>query len=109
MPYHPFGLTHTGYPAADAAAIGIDLDARPSLAEVMDVRENRMALVRAIVEGLTGAELERVCSRLPAPGFPEQTSTVGRCLRVVMKEEIEHRRYAVRDLAVLEADLEARG
>jgi hypothetical protein len=60
MPYHPFGLTHTGYPAADAAAIGIDLDARPSLAEVMDVRENRMALVRAIIGGLTDADLERV-------------------------------------------------
>ena len=107
MPYHPFGLTHTGYPAADAAAIGIDLDARPSLAEVLDVRGNRMELVRVILENLTDADLERVCPRSPAPGYPEETRTVGRCLRVVMKEECEHRRYAVRDLAVLEADLEA--
>jgi len=107
MPYHPFGLPHTSYPAADAAAIGIDLDARPSLAEVMDARENRMALVRAIVEGLTDADLGRVCARLPAPGYPEETRTVGRCLRVLMQEETEHRRYAVRDLTVLEADLEA--
>lgn len=106
MPYHPFGLTHSGYPAADAAAIGISHDACPSLAEVMDVRGNRMALVRAILEGLTDVDLERVCPRLPAPGYPEETRTVGRCLRVVMNEECEHRRYAVRDLAVLEAELE---
>jgi hypothetical protein len=107
MPYDPIGLTYTGYPAADAAAIGIDLDARPSLAVVLDVRENRTELVRAILEGLTDADLDRVCPRLPAPGYPEETRTVGRCLRVVMNEEIEHRRYAVRDLAALEADLEA--
>ena len=107
MPYHPMGLTHTGYPPADAAALGIDPDARPSLAEVMEVRDNRMALVRAIVEGLTDAGLERVCTLPPAPGYPDETRTVGRCLRVVMTEECEHRRYAVRDLAVLEADLDA--
>ena len=108
-PYHPFGLPQPGYPQADATALGIDIDARPSLAEVMEVRGNRMALVRDIVGGLTDASLERVCLRLPAPGFeghPEETWSVGRCLRVVMNEECEHRRYAVRDLTVLEADLD---
>jgi hypothetical protein len=104
MPYHPVGLPSTGYPPADAAALGIDLDARPSLAEVMEVRDNRMALVRGIVDGLTDDDLERVCPRLPAPGYLEEARSVGLCLGVVMKEECEHRRYAVRDLAVLEAD-----
>ena len=33
-PYHPLGLPQPGFPPADAAALGIDLDARPSLAEV---------------------------------------------------------------------------
>lgn len=106
-PYHPLGLTPPGYPPADAAALGIDLDARPSLAEVMEARGSRMALVRGIVDGLTDASLERECLRLPAPGFegyPEETLTVGRCLRVVMREECEHRRYAVRDLTALETD-----
>lgn len=55
-----------GYPPADAAAIGIDLDARPSLAEVMEVRTNRMELVRAIVERVTDTDLQRACPRLPA-------------------------------------------
>jgi hypothetical protein len=107
-PYHPLGLPQPGYPSADAAALGIDIDARPSLAEVIEVRGNRMALVRGIVDGLTDASLERVCPRLPASDYPEETLSVGHCLRVVMREECEHRRYAVRDLTALEADLDGR-
>jgi DinB superfamily/Pentapeptide repeats (8 copies) len=107
MPYHPLGLPHASYPPADAAALGIDLDAHPALAEVVEVRDTRVALVRGILDGLADADLERVCPRLPAPGYPEETRSVGRCLRVVMNEECEHRRYAVRDLAVLEADGDA--
>jgi hypothetical protein len=103
MPFHRLGVTHTSYPPADAAALGIDLDARPSFAEVMQARAGRLELVRGIVAGLTDTEMERMCSRAPAPGYPDESRSVGRCLRVVMKEECEHRRYAVRDLAVLEA------
>jgi hypothetical protein len=102
-PYHRVGVTHTSYPPADAAGLGIDPDAHPSFAEVMEVRDDRMALVRAIVDGLTDTELGRLCARTPAPGYPEESRSVGRCLRVVMREECEHHRYAVHDLAVLEA------
>ena len=103
QPYHPIGLPATGYPPADAAALGIDIDAHPSLAEVMKVRATRMTLVRGIVEGLTDAGLERACPRLPVPEFPEEKRSVGHSLRVIMREECEHRRYAVRDLAALES------
>ena len=103
MPYHRLGLAQTAYPPADAAALGIDLDARPSLAEVLQVRADRMALVRGLVDGLTDAELGRMCARAPAPGYPEESRAVGECLAVVMDEECEHYRFAVRDLAVLEA------
>lgn len=103
MPYHRLGLTHTSYPPADAAALGVDLGARPSFTDVLEVRTGRMAVVRGIVDGLTDTELERPCQRAPAPGYPEEARSVGRCLRVVMGEECEHRRYAVRDLAILEA------
>lgn len=101
MPFHPLGITQTAYAPTDAAALGIDLDARPSLAEVMKVRADRMALMRRIVDGLTDAELERICTRTPAPGYPEEARPVGECLGVVMQEECEHHRYAVRDLAAL--------
>jgi hypothetical protein len=103
MPYHRLGLTYAQYPAADAAALGIDPAARPAYEDVLPVRADRMAVVRRIVDGLTDADLERVCTRTPAPGYPEEPYTVGRCLRVVMHEECEHHRFAVRDLAVLEA------
>ena len=105
MRYHRLGLPAAGYPAADAAALGIDLDARPSLAEVKEVRADRMGLVRGIIDGLTDARLEQVCQQPPSPVHPGETRSVGRCLRVIMTEECEHRRYAVRDLAALEADL----
>jgi hypothetical protein len=101
-PYHRFGYPHSSYAPADAAALGVDLGARPSFDEVMEVRADRMAVVRRIVDGLTGDEIERLCTRAPAPGYPEEPRTVGKCLHVVMTEECAHRRYAERDLAVLE-------
>lgn len=36
-------------------------------------------------------------------GYPDEEHTVIDCISVVMDEEIEHYRFAVRDLAVLEA------
>jgi hypothetical protein len=106
-PYHPLGLPQPDFTPADAAALGVDLDAHPSLAQVLEARGTRVTMMRGILDGLTDDDLERVCPRLPAPGYPEEARSVGLCLRVVMKEECEHRRYAVRDLAALEADLGA--
>jgi hypothetical protein len=103
MPYHPLGIPQTAYAPADAAALGMDLDARPSFADVMKVRADRMTLVRGIVDGLTDSELARLCARSPAPGYPDEERAVGECLGVVMQEECEHHRFAVRDLAALEA------
>ncbi|MGH3385279.1 MAG: DinB family protein [Nocardioidaceae bacterium] len=103
LPYHRLGLTQTAYAPADAVALGIDVDAAPSFDEVMVVRADRMGLVRGIVDGLTDGDLGRECTRTPAPGYPEESRSVGGCLGVVMEEECEHYRFAVRDLAVLEA------
>jgi DinB family protein/pentapeptide repeat protein len=103
MPYHPLGLPQSWYPAADAAALGIDLTAQPGYAEIQAARAGRMAVVRRIVAGLADADLGRVCPRSPAPGYPDEERTVADCIGVVMDEEIEHYRFAVRDLAVLES------
>lgn len=103
MPYHRLGYTHSGYPAEDAAKLGVDLAATPSFAEVLEVRRDRMAVIRRIVDGLTEEELARLCTRNPAPGYPERPNTVAQCLGVVMREEAEHRRYAERDLDILES------
>lgn len=103
MPYHPLGLPQSWYPSADAAALGIDLTARPGYAEILAARADRMAVMRRIVADLTDDSLGRLCQRTPAPGYPDEERTVIDCISVVMDEEIEHCRFAVRDLAVLEA------
>ncbi len=100
-PYHPVGLPQSWYPAAAAAAVGIDLAAEPDYQEILAVRAGRMAVVRQILAGLTDADLGRLCHRTPAPGYPEEDRTVADCLAVVLEEEIEHYRFATRDLAVL--------
>jgi hypothetical protein len=102
-PYHRLGLPQTWYPAADAATLGIDLTAQPSYAEILAARADRMAVMRRFVDGLTDADLGRICLRSPAPGYPDEERTVIDCVGVVMDEEIEHYRFAVRDLAVLES------
>jgi hypothetical protein len=102
-PYYPLGLPQSWYPAADAAALGIDLTAQPGYAEVLAARAGRMAVMRRIVASLTDDSMGRLCQRSPAPGYPDEERTVIDCVAVVMDEEIEHHRFAVRDLAVLEA------
>lgn len=102
-PYHPLGFPSGGMPPEESTALGLTLDAAPTLDEVLAPRLARTAVVRRVVDALTTAELDRVCGRKPADPYPDQEYVVRRCLKVVLKEEAEHHRYAVRDLAVIEA------
>jgi DinB superfamily len=107
-PYHPLGFPAGGTPPEEAANLGLTLEATPTLEEVLAPRLARMAAMRRVLDGLTAAELDRVCGRKPADMYPDQEYVVRRCLKVVLKEEAEHHRYAVRDLAVLEAGVPER-
>ncbi|MCU1398256.1 MAG: pentapeptide repeat protein [Acidimicrobiales bacterium] len=100
-PYHRLGLPPTDTPGEDAASLGLDVGAQPSLAEVMQARQARMAQVRAILDRATDEDLDQLRTAAPEPGAAEVTRSVARCLRVVYNEECEHRQYARRDLAVL--------
>lgn len=102
-PYSPLGYPASGYPARHATALGVQVEARPSLNEVLVARTSRQAVVSRVLGELPDSGLSRVSAPPPAPGYPDGTRTVGRCLRVVLQEECEHLRYAVRDIAVLEA------
>ena len=107
-PNHPLGFPYGGMEPDEAAKLGLTLDATPSLDEVLEPRHARMATMRTEVYELTETELDRVCGRKPADPYPDQEYVVRRCLKVVLKEEAEHHRYAVRDLAVLEAGVPER-
>lgn len=98
-PFHPLALPPTDFPPEDVPVL--DPDASPSYEDVLEVRRDRVAMVGEVVDGLTDAELARTSARdLPA-SWEEERPSVAECLSVVMIEEIEHRRYADRDLAVL--------
>jgi uncharacterized protein YjbI with pentapeptide repeats len=99
-PYHPWGLA--GSWLSDPGAWGLEAGANPSLDEVLDVRRARMDEVEHTIAALTPEELKRVCVPPDAPGHPNSQHTVLACLHVILNEEWEHHRYAVRDLEVLE-------
>ena len=102
-PFHRLALPQTAYSPAEAAALGMDLDAEPTFDEVAAARADRIEVITALMDGLTGTELGRMCTRPPAPGYPEGDRSVGECLAVVLEEECDHYRYALRDLRVLMA------
>jgi hypothetical protein len=102
-PYHPLGYPAGGMPRDEAAKLGLTLAATPTLDEILALRFARMATMRRVVDNLTDSELDRVCTRKPADPYPDQEYVVRRCLKVILKEEAEHHRYAVRDIATLEA------
>ncbi|WP_370619896.1 DinB family protein [Mumia sp. Pv 4-285] len=102
--YHPLGVPAGGTPPDESTKLGLTLEASPTLDEVLAPRRARMATMRQVVDGLTEADLDRVCRRKPAEFYPARDYVVRHCLKVVLEEEAEHHRYAVRDLDALDAD-----
>ena len=102
-PFHPLGLAPSDLPAADAAGLGIDIAATPSFDEVVAAHTSARERVRSLVAGITDAELAEIRTAVPAPAWGEESHSVGECLGVVLNEHCEHRRFALRDLAVLES------
>jgi len=98
--YHPWGLG--GSWLTSPRRWGIDPEADPSIDEVLAVRRERMDEVRDVITGAKPKELQRNCVPPDSPGHPSKDHTVLECLHVLLKEEWQHHRYAVRDLEVLE-------
>lgn len=99
-PYHPWGVA--GSWLSNPRHWGIDPDATPSLREILDVRRERMDEARQVIHGAKPRDLERECVPPGTPGHPRTSHTVLECLHVLLKEEWQHHRYAIRDLAVVE-------
>jgi hypothetical protein len=99
-PYHPWGLG--GSWLTSPRRWGIDPDADPSLDQVLELRQQRMVEVREVIASAKAEDLERNCVPPDTPGHPRKDHTVLQCLHVILKEEWQHHRYAVRDLEVLQ-------
>jgi hypothetical protein len=99
-PWDPLGLPWAEMP--DTPGVPYDRDARPSLDEVLQLRQDRMNAVRQVIWGLTEESLAEHTAPVEGPGWPEARSyPVRQCLRVILNEEWEHRLYAERDLNAL--------
>ena len=81
-----------------------DIEARPSLDEVLALRADRMKTVSEVLTALTDEQLDGTTEPVPQPGYPESEAfPVRRCLGAIVIEEWEHHLFANRDLEVLEA------
>jgi uncharacterized protein YjbI with pentapeptide repeats len=101
-PWDPLGLPWGEMP--DTPGVPRDRDARPPLDAVLALRRTRTAMVRDVLAGLTDASLAAHTTPVEGPGWPPPDSfPVKECLLIVLNEEWEHRLYAERDLAALEA------
>jgi uncharacterized protein YjbI with pentapeptide repeats len=102
LPYHRLGLPFDG--AEPHPDVQLDLDARPSLDEVLELRHDRMADVRRVLDDLTDARLAEHTEPVEGPSWPPADSyPVKQALLTVLHEEWQHRLYAERDLDVLAA------
>ena len=92
-PFHPLGLKGAGS--------GVDA---VDYADVLTARAGRVAMVRDFLAAVTPEDL---AGERKNPHNPEHPETVRSCLHVILEEEWEHYRYAVRDLDTIEATADA--
>ena len=102
QPFHPLGQ-----PTPDAENDGLDMSIftadTPSYEDVLEARWSRVAMVRDFLATVTP---EILATKRPNPWSPEYPETTLSCLHVILEEEWEHHRYAVRDLDAIDAELE---
>jgi uncharacterized damage-inducible protein DinB len=100
-PWHALDLPWDEMP--DTPGVPRDREVRPPLDVVLELRRDRMATVRRLVDGLTDEALAGRTTPVEGPGWPQPRAyPVRECLLVVLNEEWEHRLYAERDLTALE-------
>jgi hypothetical protein len=99
QPFHPIGQAGPGA-EDDGLDMSIFTTVTPSYDEVLEVRAGRVAMVRDFLATVTSDEL---AAPRKHPWAPEYQETTLSCLHVILEEEWEHHRYAVRDRDTIEA------
>lgn len=96
---HPIGQPHAEY-EMDGYDMSVFSNVEPSYAEVLAVRAGRVAMVRDFLSTVTAEDL--TAPRINPWNANRQESTLS-CLHVIIGEEWEHHRFALRDLDTLDA------
>jgi len=94
QPFHRIGLAG-GDGDEDRLDRSVFATEAPSYAEVLEARAGRVEMVRDFLATITADELTVTRANPWAPAYPETTLS---CLHVILEEEWEHHRFAVRDL-----------
>ena len=102
QPFHAIGQLDTG--SEDGFDMSIFTTVTPSYGEVLEVRADRVAMVR---DFLATVSPDMLAPTRPNPHDPAYQETVLSCLHTILEEEWEHHRYAVRDLDAIEAESDA--
>jgi hypothetical protein len=102
-PFHPLGLAGP-YAEDEGFDMSVLTTATPSYDEVLEARASRVAMVRDHLARVTPEELTEPCRN---PWNPDDVRSALSCLHVVLAEEWEHHRFAVRDLDAIEARAKA--
>lgn len=99
QPFHPLGQAG---PQAEEDGLDMSLfvPGTPPYGDVLEARAGRVAMVRDFLATVTPADLAAVRRNPWAPQYPETTLS---CLHVILEEEWEHHRFAVRDLETIMA------
>jgi hypothetical protein len=97
-PFTALGLATSFVP--DQEEQGLDPSARPSLDEVLAVRDRQAAELEAWLADVTPEQLARTAPVPDGDGWPPYAKgqTVRRCLGTVLNEEEAHHGFCVRDL-----------
>lgn len=96
--HHPIGQPDSSYGTGDGDSAAF-ASSVPPFAAVLEVRAERAAMVRDYLAGVTPEVLDE---RRANPHAPEHGETVRSCLHVILEEEWEHLRFALRDLDAIE-------
>jgi hypothetical protein len=99
QPFHPIGQPNAEY-ETDGNDMSIFTTVIPPYAEVLEARAGRVTMVRDFLATVTSDQLAEMRKN---PWAPEYQQTTLSCLHVILREEWEHHRYAVRDLEAIEA------
>jgi len=99
QPFHPIGQPNAEY-ETDGNDMSIFSTLTPPYADVLEARAGRVAMVRDFLATISRDDLAATRKNPWAPEYPE---TILSCLHVILGEEWEHHRYAVRDLDAIDA------